>query len=278
MADDSVVGNLCGHDHGDGPVPMRDCSLLRRLEQHFDLRFDATQMQIEGVSRRLDVLEVGVGSTGRTERIRREDGRRLRRESRVDVSSDETSDGLEESVNESASIQRNNRMRDLRRGRGGDRHVVMERDCERPRKQRTPPGFRLKIDILTFDGTLNIEGFLDWVAEVDRFFEHTDVQEKKRASMVACRLKGEASAWWDRTLQEREELGKARQGTRSVHEYTCGFNRLTTRNKLLETMAQKVARYLDGLKPQIRNKIGIQAIHSLRDAKGFALKAEQMIQ
>ncbi|KAG6436167.1 hypothetical protein SASPL_101051 [Salvia splendens] len=150
MADDSVVGNLCGHDHGDGHVPMRDCSLLRRLEQQFDLRFDAIQTQIEGVSRRLDVLEVGVGSTARTERIRREDGRRLRRESRVDVSSEsesdesgpsrrsrhskslmrsgglrrhtsETSDGLEESVNESASIRRNNRMRDLRRGRGGDR-------------------------------------------------------------------------------------------------------------------------------------------------------------
>lgn len=92
MADDSVVGNLCGHDHGDGPMPMRDRPLLCRLEQHFDLHFNTIQTQIEGASRRLDVLEVAVGSTARTERIRREDGRHLHRESRVDVSSKLESD------------------------------------------------------------------------------------------------------------------------------------------------------------------------------------------
>ncbi|XP_042047201.1 uncharacterized protein LOC121793062 [Salvia splendens] len=169
--------------------------------------------------------------------------------------------------------------------------------------------FRLKIDIPSFNGTLNIEAFLDWVTDVDRFFEHVEVPNEKRAAMVACRLKSSPAAWWDRQLRDRELQGKARvctwrkmrgmivdeylpadydqvlfqqyqccqQNNRSVHDYTCEFNRLTTRTKLSESTSQQVAQYMEGLKPQIRNRIGIQHIKTLRDAKSFALKVEQMI-
>ncbi|KAG6384252.1 hypothetical protein SASPL_155938 [Salvia splendens] len=75
-----------------------------------------------------------------------------------------------------------------------------------------------------------------------------------------------------------QQYQRCQQNNRSVHDYTCEFNRLTTRTKLSESTSQRVARYMEGLKPQIRNRIGIQHIRTLRDAKSFALKAEQMIQ
>ncbi|KAL1543967.1 hypothetical protein AAHA92_20876 [Salvia divinorum] len=79
MVGDSVAPNLCGHDHKDGSMSERDCVLLRRLEQHLDRRFDSLQTQIEGVTTRLETLEMDVGSSSRINRIRRENQRHHRR-------------------------------------------------------------------------------------------------------------------------------------------------------------------------------------------------------
>ena len=35
--------------------------------------------------------------------------------------------------------------------------------------------FKLRADISTFSGDLNIEGFLDWITEVDCFFEFMEI-------------------------------------------------------------------------------------------------------
>ena len=57
--------------------------------------------------------------------------------------------------------------------------------------------FRMKMDLPNFNGQLQIEGFLDWLVLVERFFDYMDILEDKKVKLVAYRLLGGASAWWE---------------------------------------------------------------------------------
>ena len=67
------------------------------------------------------------------------------------------------------------------------------------------------------------------------------------------------------------------QGSKSVNEYTAEFFRLAKRNQLLECENQQTARYLSGLKRAIRDKIGVQMVFSVQEARNLAMKAELLI-
>ncbi|PKI61147.1 hypothetical protein CRG98_018467 [Punica granatum] len=77
---------------------------------------------------------------------------------------------------------------------------------------------------------------------------------------------------------EEQEYQRCVQGSRSVHDYTVEFLRLAERNALNESKSQQVARYMEGLKPTIRDKIGMQMVATVDDARSLALKAEMMTQ
>ncbi|KAL6126082.1 hypothetical protein ACLB2K_074133 [Fragaria x ananassa] len=120
--------------------------------------------------------------------------------------------------------------------------------------------YKMKAEIPTFSGHLKIEEFLDWLVEVDIFFDMMDVQKSKRVKMVAFRLKSSAIVWWD-PLQQN-------------HEYIDEFLRLAEHNQLGETEEQKVAIYLSGLRPSIQEKIGLQTVWTIAEAQNLAMKLE----
>ena len=75
-------------------------------------------------------------------------------------------------------------------------------------RSRDTIDFRLKVDIPTFNGNLNIEDLLDWLAEVDRCFDYMEVPKDRRVRLVTCRLKGRASTWWERLQNRRYREGR----------------------------------------------------------------------
>jgi hypothetical protein len=172
--------------------------------------------------------------------------------------------------------------------------------------EREPQTFRMKMDLPSFNGQLQIEGFLDWLAVVERFFDYMEILEDKKVKLVAYRLMGGASAWWEqlqltRTRQRKgmvqtwakirrllrarylppdyeqilfQQYQDCRQRNRMVQAYIEEFHRLSSRNNLLETDAQQVSRFIGGLRLTIQNRVSMQTIYSLNEAMNLAIKAK----
>ena len=55
----------------------------------------------------------------------------------------------------------------------------------------------MKVELLSFNGNVSIEEYIDWVNEVEIFFDYMGTTDDKQVFLVAYKLKGGASAWWD---------------------------------------------------------------------------------
>ncbi|GJZ36602.1 hypothetical protein Tco_0582793 [Tanacetum coccineum] len=69
----------------------------------------------------------------------------------------------------------------------------------------------MRVNIPEFDwDTLSPEGFIDWLVAVEEVFEFKEVPENKRVSLIATKLRGRASAWWQQLKLTRKRVGKPR--------------------------------------------------------------------
>ncbi|GKB02203.1 reverse transcriptase domain-containing protein [Tanacetum coccineum] len=90
-----------------------------------------------------------------------------------------------------------------------------EQSGRRPRRnqrednRRWESGMRVNIPEFARD-TLSPEGFIDWLVMVEEVFEFKEVLENKRVSLIATKLRGRASAWWQQLKLTRERVGKPR--------------------------------------------------------------------
>ena len=66
-------------------------------------------------------------------------------------------------------------------------HELGRHDCDRDHYE-----YKIKVDIPIFSSNFSIEEILDWLVDVDRFFEYMDMLEERRMKLVAHRLKGGA--------------------------------------------------------------------------------------
>jgi hypothetical protein len=65
-----------------------------------------------------------------------------------------------------------------------------------------------KVEFPEFSGTLQAEGFINWLHEVERIFEYKEVSDRTKVKLVAIKLKGCASAWWEQLKRSRDRQGK----------------------------------------------------------------------
>ncbi|ONH94794.1 hypothetical protein PRUPE_7G030900 [Prunus persica] len=140
--------------------------------------------------------------------------------------------------------------------------------------------FRIKADIPYFNGHLQIEDFLDWLVEVECFFEIMEVLETKMVK-TAFHLNGSAAQlMMGRFLHADYEqylyrlYHNCHQGNQTVSEYMDEFLHLAKRNNLEETDGQMVSWYITWLRSSLHEKIGLQILWTVHKAQSMALKAE----
>ena len=56
---------------------------------------------------------------------------------------------------------------------------------------------RPKIKISIYDSSLKTNTLIDWVSELDKYFEYKEIDEEKKVKFVVTRLKGHATLWWE---------------------------------------------------------------------------------
>ena len=78
---------------------------------------------------------------------------------------------------------------------------------DRRRDYSSPSEYRMKVKISSFSGNLDIKS-LDWVYEVEKFFDMAYVPQEKHVKFVAYKLKEGAAAWWGQLQITRRRQGK----------------------------------------------------------------------
>ena len=68
----------------------------------------------------------------------------------------------------------------------------------------------MRTEIPEFHGTLQPEEFIDWLATVEEILEFKEVPDDRRVQLVATRLRGRATAWWQQMKLTRCRLGKSK--------------------------------------------------------------------
>jgi hypothetical protein len=180
---------------------------------------------------------------------------------------------------------------------------------ERLIKSITRMSSKTKMDIPVYEGSLDAEELLDWIRALDTYIDYEDIKEDKKVKHVVTKLKGHAALWWDELQADRRCKGKKKikswdrmiakmkakfiprdyqitlfkrmqnliQKLMTVKEYTEEFYKINIRASHRESDDEKVARYPNGLRYDIQDKLSMKTIRTVEDAYQMALKAEEKL-
>ena len=71
----------------------------------------------------------------------------------------------------------------------------------------------MRIKIPEFHGSLQPEEFLDWLATAEEILEFKGLPANKHVPLVAMRLRGRATAWWQQLKLTHTRLAKEKIST-----------------------------------------------------------------
>ena len=66
-----------------------------------------------------------------------------------------------------------------------------------------------KLSLSTYDGNFSVEGLVDWIGELDRYFDYEKIEKDKKVKLAMTRLKGHAALWCDSVQDERKNKNKS---------------------------------------------------------------------
>lgn len=183
----------------------------------------------------------------------------------------------------------------------------MERLIEAITKQ----GTRVKVEVPDFKGDLNPNLFMDWIQELEKYFDMEGIEEMdpRRTKIVASRMKSHAALWWENLQNARKRQGKEkikswpkmlkrlnvkfmpadyqqrlfkeyqnlRQKELSISAFTEEFLKLQIRTGLQKDDEHAAARYVNGLRYQLQDELALLKVNSVDEAYQLALKAEEKL-
>jgi hypothetical protein len=69
---------------------------------------------------------------------------------------------------------------------------------------------RAKMDILMYEGKLDVEELLDWFRALDKYLDYEDIEEDRKVKDAITRIKNHAALWCDELEADRRCKGKKR--------------------------------------------------------------------
>ena len=69
-------------------------------------------------------------------------------------------------------------------------------------------GKRPTIDVGVFSGNLKPDELIDWINELEEYFEYEDIRDPDRVKFTKAKLKGHAKIWWQEVQLESNRRGK----------------------------------------------------------------------
>ena len=64
------------------------------------------------------------------------------------------------------------------------------------------------VEVVPYDGKLDTNVVLDWIFDMEKFFEYENTPNNRKVKIVVTRLKVHASLWWEHLQTDRQRRGK----------------------------------------------------------------------
>eukprot|EP00256_Glycine_max_P066098 XP_025980693.1 uncharacterized protein LOC112998749 [Glycine max] len=177
---------------------------------------------------------------------------------------------------------------------------------DRPRQNRVEG---VKLNVPPFKGRSDPDAYLDWEMKTEHLFACNDYTDAQKVKLAAAEFSDYALVWWHKYQREmlreerrevdtwtemkrvmrkryvptsynrtmRQKLQGLSQGNLTVEEYYKEMEMALVRANIEEDSEDTMARFLNGLNPEIRDVVELQEYVVLDDLLHRALRVEQQI-
>ena len=180
---------------------------------------------------------------------------------------------------------------------------------KRRHSKRDMDAYDPKIKYPTFKGNTNPDAYIDWEMKFEQIFRMNDCPEEKKVKLASFQFSDYAIVWWEDLQLKRRLKGKGpprtweklkklmrnkyvpsyyyrelnrklrlfSQGSMTVDEYVHELDLLKMRAGVQEGEEASMTRIIDGLRPEIRDKVEMYTFVDKEELVHKAIKIEKRI-